>query len=122
MGSSLSHSKGTVLIVEDEPLVREMLEQTLEALGYCVLSASDASQGLSVLQSHHVDLLFSDVVMPGGMNGVQLALAARDLRPDLAIILASGYPESALPDLPADIPLLRKPYRWSEIRALLERS
>jgi CheY-like chemotaxis protein len=108
---------GTVLIVEDEPDVLEMAIQIFESLGYDVLSASNAHAALDVLkQEEQIDVLFSDVVMPGGMNGVELAQEARCMRPAMKLLLASGYPMSALdhPDL-KEISFISKPYRWTEL-------
>ena len=110
-------SLGTVLIVEDEPDVLEMAIQIFESLGYDVLSASNARAALDVLkQEEQIDVLFSDIVMPGGMNGVELAQEARRMRPALKLLLASGYPMSALdhPDL-KEISFISKPYRWTEL-------
>jgi PAS domain S-box-containing protein len=110
-------SLGTVLIVEDEPDVLEMAIQIFESLGYDVLSASNARAALDVLkQEEQIDVLFSDIVMPGGMNGVELAQEARRMRPALKLLLASGYPMSALdhPEL-KEISFISKPYRWTEL-------
>ncbi len=111
-------SVGTVLIVEDEPAVMEIASEIFESLGYDVLTATQASAALDVLASDtRVDVLFSDVVMPQGMNGVELSRKARELRPGLKILLASGYPMSALPagGLEEGISFISKPYRWTEL-------
>ncbi|MCJ2107391.1 MASE4 domain-containing protein [Methylobacterium sp. E-041] len=102
-----------ILVVEDEPAVLDMAVESLSELGYRTLTATRAAEALARLQGpERVDILFSDVVMPGGMNGVQLSVAARRLRPDLRVLLASGYTASAFGEdgLPADLPLLNKPY------------
>jgi len=109
---------GTVLIVEDEADVLEIAEQIFEALGYQTLTATNAAAALEILREDTpVHVLFSDVVMPGGMNGVELARTAQGLRPELKILLASGYPMSALTErgLSPDVTFISKPYRWSEI-------
>jgi PAS domain S-box-containing protein len=108
---------GTVLIVEDEPDVLDIAVQIFESLGYDVFSATNAASALEILkQRDSIDVLFSDVVMPGGMNGVELAREARQIRPALKLLLASGYPMSALnsPDL-QDMSFISKPYRWTEL-------
>jgi CheY-like chemotaxis protein len=108
---------GTVLIVEDEPDVREIAVQIFESLGYDVFSAPNAAVALDILKREEtIDILFSDVVMPGPMNGVALARESRRMRPALKVLLASGYPMSALsePEL-KNIPFISKPYRWTEI-------
>ncbi|MBL6082849.1 response regulator, partial [Belnapia sp. T18] len=81
-----------MLVVEDEPAVLDMAVESLRELGYGTLAARDAAEALEHLQSgERIDVLFSDVVMPGGVDGIQLAERARRLRPDLRILLTSGY-------------------------------
>ena len=102
-----------ILVVEDEPAVLDMAVESLSELGYRTLTATHAAEALARLEGpERVDILFSDVVMPGGMNGVQLSVEARRLRPGLRVLLASGYTASAFGEdgLPADLPLLNKPY------------
>jgi two-component system NtrC family sensor kinase len=113
-----------VLLVEDEPEVRELAAESLADLGYAVLTAATAPDALERLRSGvRVDLLFSDVVMQGGMNGVQLALEARRMRPELKVLLTSGYTGSIDRGQVEDIPLLSKPYDRealaSRLRAVL---
>jgi DNA-binding NtrC family response regulator len=82
----------------------------LRALGYKTLSAGDAEAALDILrQDGRIDLLFSDVVMPGSRNGVQLSDEARRLRPKLRVLLTSGY-DSVIGTTPADVRILPKPY------------
>ncbi|WP_158744033.1 MASE4 domain-containing protein [Acidisphaera sp. L21] len=113
-----------VLVVEDDETVREMAAESLEALGYGVQTASDARIALDLLRdTARVDILFSDVVMPGGMNGAQLANEARKLRPGLKVLLTSGYTVTATGgarELPQDVPLLRKPYLREDLAAKLQ--
>jgi CheY-like chemotaxis protein len=86
-----------VLVVDDEELVRMLLIDVLEDLGYSTLEAGDAQSGLKILRSNaRIDLLVTDVGLPGGMNGRQLADAARTLRPDLKILFITGYAENAV--------------------------
>ena len=93
--------------------------ETLTDLGYGVLPARDAREALDRLASgDRVDLLFTDVVMPGGMNGVQLAAEAKRLRPELRVLLTSGYTHEALSGqhkIPVDLQILTKPYRQAEL-------
>jgi len=113
---------GTVLVVEDEPDVLEVAVQIFESLGYQVLSATNATGALEVLRREDaIDVLFSDVVMPGSMNGVELAREAVQMRPGMKVLLASGYPMSALTDvqLNEEVSFISKPYRWSELDARL---
>ena len=87
----------TVLVVEDNDQVLEIVAETAKMLGYGVLIARHAAAALEILRcGEAVDLLFSDVVMPGGMNGMQLAVEAKRLRPFLKVLLTSGYPASAM--------------------------
>ncbi|WP_254073169.1 PAS domain-containing sensor histidine kinase [Acidisphaera sp. S103] len=86
----------TVLIVDDEPTVRMLVADVLEGLGYAAIEAADGVSGLKVLQSDvHIDLLITDVGLPGGVNGRQMADAARLHRPDLRVLFITGYAEGA---------------------------
>jgi CheY-like chemotaxis protein len=111
-----------VLVVEDEPAVLEMAVESLTELGYRTLTATQAAEALERLGGpERIDILFSDVVMPGGMNGVQLSVEARRLRPGLRVLLTSGYTGSALDGqgVPDDLPLLSKPYQREELATKL---
>jgi len=118
----------TVLVVEDELGLREIACTYLEQLGYKVLSASNAQQALDILQNHKtLDVLFSDVIMPGGVDGYQLAHRAKKLIPLLKVLLTSGFNEIPQPDtddgcefiqaLTANT--LNKPYNKVELAAAL---
>jgi PAS domain S-box-containing protein len=86
----------TVLVVDDEPTVRMLITEVLEDLGYTALDAADGASGLKALQSDlRIDLLITDVGLPGGMNGRQLADAGRVSRPDLKVLFVTGYAENA---------------------------
>nr|WP_245214338.1 PAS domain-containing protein [Pararoseomonas indoligenes] len=86
----------TVLVVDDEPTVRMLVMEVLEELGYAALEASDGTSALKVLRSDsRLDLLITDVGLPGGMNGRQVADAARELRPGLRVLFITGYAENA---------------------------
>ena len=118
----------TVLIVDDEPTVRMLVIDVLEDLGFTVLEAGDGAAGLRILQSDTpVDLLVSDVGLPGGMNGRQLADAARQLRPELKILFITGYAENAVVGnghLEPGMAVLAKPFAMSslanKVRDILE--
>ncbi|TCM36053.1 PAS domain S-box protein [Novosphingobium sp. ST904] len=87
----------TVLLVDDEPSVRMLITDVLEDLGYTVIEAADSAAGLKVLQSDvRIDLLVSDVGLPGGMNGRQMADAGRVVRPDLKVLFITGYAENSV--------------------------
>ncbi|MCJ2135976.1 PAS domain S-box protein [Methylobacterium sp. J-026] len=86
----------TVLVVDDEPTVRMLVTEVLEDLGYAAIEAADGASGLKVLQSDvRIDMLITDVGLPGGMNGRQMADAARETRPDLKVLFITGYAENA---------------------------
>ncbi|MEX0706966.1 MAG: ATP-binding protein [Woeseia sp.] len=110
----------TILLVEDDDLVRQFAVQQLRQVGYTVLDAPHGPAALAIMQSHDepIDLLFTDVIMPGGMSGKVLADAARLLQPDLKVLFSSGYTETAILHhgrLDADVSLLSKPYRRAEL-------
>jgi len=111
-----------VLLVEDDASVGEMVEAMLRDLGHDVLRAEAAAEALSMLEGgDRVDLMLTDLIMPGGMNGVQLARAAAALRPGLPVILTSGYTGEALgAAAEAPWPLLAKPYPAEALAAVIE--
>ncbi|WP_288585925.1 ATP-binding protein, partial [uncultured Methylobacterium sp.] len=104
----------TVLIVDDEPTVRMLVSDVLSELGYTAVEATDGAGGLRVLQSDaRVDLLVTDVGLPGGMNGRQLADAARASRPGLKVLFITGFAETALFDndrIEPGMAVLTKPF------------
>lgn len=110
-----------ILVVEDDDLVREYVVTQLSGLGYRIKEASSAAAALAVLEDDQtIDLLFTDVVMPGGMNGKQLADAALLQRPSLRVLFTSGYTEDAIISrgrLEPGVNLLGKPYRRAELAA-----
>jgi signal transduction histidine kinase len=113
-----------ILVVEDQEAVRAVACGFLMDFGYDVVEAEDGFQALSKLQEDpEIDLMFSDVVMPGGMNGFDLAQAASGMRPDLKIVHTSGYPKGAM--VHQDEPRFRqgfiimKPYRREELQKII---
>jgi signal transduction histidine kinase len=116
---SIPTGSETVLVVEDDPLMRDHTVQLLQTLGYTVLSAANANAALEILRLQQpLDLLFSDVVMPGGMDGQHLAEEAVQLRPELKVLLSTGYSNILLgnPRNPGQaVPLIPKPYRRTEL-------
>ncbi|WP_167771275.1 PAS domain-containing sensor histidine kinase [Bradyrhizobium niftali] len=105
---------GTVLLVEDNPDVAIVSIGLLEQLGYRVRRVPDAESALRELEQNGVDFVFSDIVMPGKMDGLTLAHHLRLIRPGLPILLATGYSEAAA-DVRGDFPILRKPYEIHEL-------
>ncbi|WP_161988997.1 hybrid sensor histidine kinase/response regulator [Sphingomonas glacialis] len=104
----------TVLIVDDEATIRHLVDEVLEDLGYTVIGAADGAAGLKVLQSGaRIELLITDVGLPNGMNGRQVADAARSLRPNLKVLFITGYAENAAVGnghLEPGMELLTKPF------------
>ncbi len=126
-GSAAGSTTGTILVVDDEPLIRMMTMERLEDEGYIVLEAADGPKAMRILDSdRHIDLLVTDVGLPGGMNGRQVADAARAARPDLRILFITGYAEQAVlhhGDLEKGMQILTKPFDMEQlnrrVRALL---
>jgi PAS domain S-box-containing protein len=110
---------GTVLLVEDNPDVANASAGLLEQLGYSVRWVSDADSALREVERDGIDLVFSDIVMPGKMDGLSLARAIKQKRPALPILLATGYSEAAQ-NARTDFPILRKPYQLHELSRALE--
>ncbi|MDO8423960.1 MAG: PAS domain S-box protein [Parvibaculum sp.] len=108
-----------ILLVEDNDLVRTFVEGQLESLGYRVISVENGVKALDVLRDDNsIDLLFTDVVMPGGLNGRQLADEARKLRTGIKVLFTSGYSEDTIIHhgrLDEDVQLLSKPYKRREL-------
>jgi PAS domain S-box-containing protein len=117
---SLPHGRGeTVLVVEDNAALRRVVARQLGELGYRVLEAENAAAGLRLLERENIDLLLTDVVMPGGTNGRELARRARQRWPRIKVVFTSGFSETRLigeaGPLAACTPLLSKPYRKEEL-------
>ncbi|MET0281974.1 MAG: PAS domain-containing protein [Steroidobacteraceae bacterium] len=110
----------TILIVDDEAPVRTMVNELLSEVGYSTIEAADGNAGLCVLKSDlHIDLLVTDVGLPGGMNGRQLADHARSLRPDLKVIFITGYSQHELitsaQSLRGEVAVMTKPFELDEL-------
>jgi CheY-like chemotaxis protein len=108
-----------VLVVDDEPTIRMLLADVLNDQGYTAIEAEEGATALRILQSGaRVDLLITDVGLPGGMNGRQLADAARVTRPDLKVLFITGYAENAIignAQLAPGMQLLTKPFVMEEL-------
>jgi PAS domain S-box-containing protein len=109
-----SGGSGTVLLVEDNPDVASVSMSLLEQLGYTVRKVSDAEMALREIEHDGIDLVFSDIVMPGKMDGLGLARRVREIRPQLPVLLATGYSDAAL-NVRGDFPILRKPYEIHQL-------
>jgi signal transduction histidine kinase len=125
----LTHATGTekILVVEDDDALRAYTTEILAELGYSVLSARNAASALAVLDRNDIDLLFTDVVMPGGTNGRELAEEALRRKPGLKVLFTTGYTRNAIVHqgrLDAGVELLGKPFSFADlaakVRALLD--
>ena len=109
----------TVLVVDDEPTIRMLIADVLGDLGYTAIEAADGAAGLTVLGSNaRIDLLVTDVGLPNGMNGRQVADAARQLRPDLKVLFITGYAETSVLDhgrLEPGMHVLKKPFSTDDL-------
>ncbi len=118
--SLLGESVEVILVVDDEPAVRQLSVEALTELGYRVIDAGDAALALKLLENHpEITLLFTDIVMPD-TNGRQLADAARVLRPDLKVLYTTGYTRNAVVHngvLDPGVELITKPYTLDELAA-----
>jgi CheY-like chemotaxis protein len=107
-----------ILVVEDNEDLLEATSEMLTTLGYRVLRAQNGAQALQILESNReVELLFSDVVIPNGMNGVELAREARRLNKDIKVLLTSGYAEDVMERHRAvgEFPIIDKPFRLRDL-------
>lgn len=113
-GEPCAQSQGTILLVEDEPTMRMLTAEVLGEFGHTVIQAGDGLDGLQVLRSEaHIDLLLTDVGLPGGMNGRQLADAGLELRPGMKVLFITGYVQQALNErglLAPGMQVLTKPF------------
>ncbi|MBR0827118.1 response regulator [Bradyrhizobium manausense] len=112
----------TILVVEDDDMVRAYVENELRALGYRVIATSNGPAALELLRRPgDIHLLFTDVVMPGGMFGPELARQATALRPELKVLFTSGYSQNPVkaPDGVGDALILTKPFRRQDLAAML---
>src|SRR3954447_2515312 len=121
--SGLERGDKSILIVEDDALVREYVVTQIGRLGYKTLAASNAAEALAIINGpERIDLLFTDVIIPGGLNGRQLATEAVTRRPELKILYTSGYTENAIVHhgrLDAGVLLLPKPYLSSDLARMI---
>jgi PAS domain S-box-containing protein len=117
---------GTALVVDDEADLLEVADAYLAELGYTVLRAGDGEAALDAIErAGDVDLMVTDIIMPGGMNGIELARRVRELHPEIKIIFTSGFPAEALAERSAALeggPLLHKPYLRAEFADMVRRS
>jgi CheY-like chemotaxis protein len=122
-GGDLPRGSETVLVAEDEPRIRRFAARCLKDLGYQVLEAENATEALEVLKREpSVDLLFSDIVMPGGITGRELARTVSEAYPDLKVQLTTGFSKGAAGEIGEEdkrFPVLKKPYSKGQIARLI---
>ncbi|MGY4624786.1 CHASE3 domain-containing protein [Bradyrhizobium sp. USDA 4486] len=116
----------TILVVEDDPLVRNFVTAQLQSLGYKTVAAADSKAALELIEAgQEFDLLFTDVVIPGGMSGRELAEKVAALRPGLKVLYTSGYTDNAIVHhgkLDDGVLLLTKPYRRNQLAAMIRKA
>jgi CheY-like chemotaxis protein len=122
----ISGGNETIMVVEDDALVRNFVISQLHSLGYKTIAAADGREALAQVDSGApFDLLFTDVVMPGGMSGRELADAVGKRRPGLRVLYTSGYTDNAIVHhgrLDAGVLLLTKPYRRPQLAQMVRRA
>lgn len=113
-----------ILVVEDQPEIRTLVEKMLKKMGYSVTAASGGLEALSIINcGDPFDLLFTDVIMPGGMNGHQLAEEVKKVDPRIRVLYTSGYAAYAFENLDVEeqenLKIIRKPYRSVDLKEAL---
>lgn len=123
MGATDPAARETILVVEDDERVRQLTITRLKLIGYQVLEASDGPKAVEILtRDLSIDLVFTDLVMPGGMSGREVAARARQISPGIKVLLTSGYAEELVhgDDLEREqLKVLRKPYHQAKLVAVL---
>ena len=116
-------ARETILVVEDDARVRQLTIRRLELIGYQVLEAPDGPSAIAILErGDAIDLVFTDLIMPGGLSGRDVAMKARQIRPGIKVLLTSGYAEELVrgEDLQREnLKVLRKPYQQADLAAAL---
>ena len=118
-----TRARETILVVEDDERVRQLTIKRLKLIGYQVLEAHDGPSALEMLRrGDKVDLVFTDLIMPGGLSGREVAIRAREMKPGIKVMLTSGYAEELVhgDDLQRErLKVLRKPYQQADLVAAL---
>jgi CheY-like chemotaxis protein len=120
--SNSTHKRKFVLVVEDEPILRMMAVDLVEEAGFEALEATDAIQAISILETRpDIRLVFTDIDMPRGMDGMKLAVLIRDRWPPIELIITSGKLKPRPEDLPARGVFFSKPYPEQDVIATMRR-
>jgi CheY-like chemotaxis protein len=115
--------KTIVLVVEDEPLLRMDVVDLIEDGGFTVIEAAHAAAAITILEERDdIRIVFTDIEMPGAMNGIKLAYAIRDRWPPVAIIVTSGHVMPREGDLPVNVPFLSKPFNPTQLHEVLKKA
>lgn len=109
------------LVAEDDDGVRPIFCEMLQYLGFETVAANSGMQAFELLQANFFDLLLTDVRMPGAMDGAALASAARQLHPEMMIIVVTGFGGQAVSQIPQGTPVLPKPFMMSDLQAQIEK-
>ncbi|MEM7207950.1 MAG: PAS-domain containing protein [Pseudomonadota bacterium] len=121
----VSTGRKVILVVEDDNKLRSVVVSQIESLGYETLEAADGAEGLAVIEKNgRVDLLLTDVVLPGGMSGRELSTRVNEAHPDIPVVFMSGYTENSIIHhgrLDSDVVLLQKPFRKADLSRTLRR-
>ncbi|MCB1680792.1 MAG: response regulator [Alphaproteobacteria bacterium] len=116
----------TILVVEDEEDIRFLARTILQEYGYTILEASSGQEAIDVVlrEKQNIDMLFTDITMPGEINGVQAAARIQSLRPDIKLIFSTGYMSGTLPDmdLAGRYPMINKPYQPEELLSMIRKT
>ena len=123
-GTPAGRPRPVVLVVEDEPLLRMLAVEVVEEAGFIAIEARDADEAVTLLESRtDITLLFTDINMPGSMDGLKLAHAVRDRWPPIKILVVSGKQQLQISDLPSNSWFVGKPYQAAalveELRSLV---
>jgi DNA-binding NtrC family response regulator len=121
----MARTRPIVLIVDDDDQVLDVAAIVLASLGYQVIPATNGEAALEIIKYYRaIDLLMTDIVMPGTIDGWELARRAKHIRPDLSVVYTSGFADEALPDKssPGYGPLLPKPWRADQLVSLINRA
>ena len=115
LGRRLERQLGTILVVEDETFINMYVSEELEEAGYTVLTAGNADQAIALLETNDVRCIFTDIDMPGSMDGLKLAAAVRHRWPPVDIIITTGKSRPQPRDMPAGSVFMPKPYKAEDV-------
>lgn len=113
-------STPSILFVEDDPALRDLIGDALKDLAFEVTIVSDGHEAIASVRTRLFDFIFSDIAMPHGVSGIDMAIKAAAIQPDARVILTSGFARAQLPPLPASVAFLPKPYRIGQLTSLLK--